>query len=409
MSQTAIAPAASPQRFEFDLTQPEPIPETGIQRAIELMRTGRLFRYAEVGEGSTNDAAELEVGFADLIGRRYAVGVNSCGASLFVALRACGVQAGDPVLVNGFTLAPVPGAIHHAGALPVLVEITEDLTIDFDDLKQKARASGAKVLLLSHMRGHVADMDKLRTFCDGLGLLLIEDCAHTLGASWNEQPTGSFGAVGCFSTQTFKHINSGEGGVIVTDDDEIAARSILHSGSYMLFEQHRARPSLEVFEPLRGQVPNYSLRMTGLAAALALPQLDLLPERAARMNTLYRELEALLRGIQRVRVIERPAQEQYVGSSLQFALPDLTPDQIATAVSIADDLGLHVKWFGEPQMVGFTSRPEQWDYVGEARHLPRTEAILSRLCDLRIPPAMAPEHCRIAADIIRHAVATATA
>lgn len=397
---------SAPAPFDFDLTQPDPIPEAGIARATELMRSGRLFRYTEFGDEEVNDAAELEVRFAELVGRRYAVGVNSCGGAIFVALRACGVQPGDKVLFNGYTLAPVPGAVHHAGAEPVLVEITDDLTIDLADLRLKAQRSGARTLLLSHMRGHLADLDAVAALCDELGIQLIEDCAHTLGARWAGRPTGTFGRAGCFSAQTFKHLNSGEGGFVVTDDDEVAARAILHSGSYMLYEQHRARPPMSVFEPLRGLVPNYSLRMTALAAALILPQLDLLPERVEAMNRLYLELETLIGDIPHVQVCRRAAPEEYVGSSFQFALPDLTTEQIARVVQVTGSYGLPVKWYGEPAMRGFTSRPAQWDYIDQ--ELPRTEAILTRLCDLRVPPSMQLQHCRRAADIIGFAVHEAT-
>jgi dTDP-4-amino-4,6-dideoxygalactose transaminase len=394
-----------PPRFDFDTTSPDPIPEAGIARANELMRSGRLFRYTEVAEGEVNDAAEIEVRFAELLGRRYAVAVNSCGGALFVALRACGIGPGDKVLMNGYTLAPAPGAVHHAGAELVLVEITDRLTIDLEDLRRKADASGAKTLLLSHMRGHFADLEAVSSLCDELGITLIEDCAHTLGARWNGRPTGTFGKVGCFSAQTFKHINSGEGGFVVTDDDEVAARAILHSGSYMLYEQHRARPPMSAFEPLRGRIANYSLRMSALEAAVATPQLELLPERVEKMNVLYQELERLFREIPEVRVIERAPHEEYVGSSFQFSFPDLTSEQISAVVRTAAEHGLHAKWFGNPRMQGFTSRPGQWEYVAPDQWLPRTEAILAKLCDIRVPAAMQLSHCRAAADVIRFAVA----
>ena len=348
-----------------------------------------------MAEGEVNDAAELEVRFAELLGRRYAVAVNSCGGAMFLALRACGVGPGDKVLMNGYTLAPVPGAVRHAGAEPVLVEITDRLVIDLDDLRRQAESSGAKTLLLSHMRGHFADLEAVSGLCDDLGVTLIEDCAHTLGATWNGRPTGTFGVAGCFSAQTFKHINCGEGGFVVTDDDEVAARAILHSGSYMLYEQHRARPPMSVFEPLKGHIANYSLRMSALEAAVVTPQLDLLPQRVQQMNELYRRLERLFREIPRVRVVERMPHEQYVGSSFQFSLPDLTPEQISAVVRAAGDHGLHVKWFGEPQMKGFTSRPSQWEYLETGRPVPRTEAILMTLCDIRVPPAMQPRHCQL--------------
>ena len=140
------------------------------------------------------------------------------------ALRALQVGPGDPVLSNAFTLAPVPGAIASVGARPVFVEVTEDLTIDLAHLERQAVESGAKVLLLSHMRGHVCDMEALMALCDRLRITVIEDCAHTMGATWRGIPSGRHGRIGCYSMQTYKHINSGEGGFLITDDPEVAAR-----------------------------------------------------------------------------------------------------------------------------------------------------------------------------------------
>lgn len=395
---------ATPERFTFNLAQADPIPQSGIDRANILMESGQLFRYGELDDHGTNDAADLETGFARLIGRRYAVAVNSCGSAMYLALRASGVQPGSKVLMNGYTLAPVPGAIDHAGAVPAFVEVSEDLTIDLDDLRHKARLTGARTLLLSHMRGHVPDMEAVVATCRELGLSLIEDCAHTLGAKWDGRPTGQFGVVGCFSTQSFKHINSGEGGVLVTDDDEIAARAILHSGSYMLYEQHQARPPLQVLERFRAHVPNYSLRMSALAAATALPQLTLLPQRVEKMNRLYRTLANEMTSIPEVRLIKRPKKEQFVGSSFQFALPHLNADQISTVVATANQFGLHLKWFGERTMQGFTSRPEQWEWAKTATQLPQTERILAILCELRLPPSMPIGQCRLASSIIRFSI-----
>ena len=130
-----------------------------------------------------------------------------------MALKAAGIKPGDAVLSNCFTLAPVPGAIAHAQARPVLVDVADDYTFDLDDLDRKAAASGAKTLLLSHMRGHIYDMDRLTEICLRHGVQVIEDCAHTMGALWRGKATGIWGRAGCFSLQSYKHANSGEGGL----------------------------------------------------------------------------------------------------------------------------------------------------------------------------------------------------
>jgi len=267
--------------IELDFTSPPPIPAAGVERVNELLMSGRLFRYGETG-ASEIDVAELETAFARLVGRRYCITFNSCGAALAASLMAVGVGPGTPVLMNAFTLAPVPGAIVHAGGDPVFVGVTPDYEIDLQDLRAAAARSGSRFLMLSHMRGHITDMDRLMEMVADLNLTVIEDCAHTMGAGWGGRPSGTFGAVGCFSTQTFKHVNSGEGGLLVTDDEDVAARAILLSGSYMLYAQHGTAPPPEAIERHRYTTPNLSMRMSALAAAVARPQrglaLTTLPE-----------------------------------------------------------------------------------------------------------------------------------
>ncbi len=234
------------------------------------MRSGRLHRYGEQGSG-VPEPSLLEQEYAAYVGSRYCVAVSSCGAAMFLALKALGVKPGDQVLTSSFTLAPVPGAIAHAGAQPVLVETTADYTTDLTDLEHKAATSGARVFLLSHMRGHITDLHAVRAICDRHGVALVEDCAHTMGARWDGRLTGTWGRIGCYSSQTYKHINSGEGGLLVTDDDDLAAQVILMSGCYMMYDQHILRPAPEVFERWRYVTPNFSMRMSNLAAALLRP------------------------------------------------------------------------------------------------------------------------------------------
>ena len=132
----------------------------------------------------------------------------------------------------------MPGAIAAVGAKTVLVECTPDLVLDLDHLEQQIRSSGSRLLLLSHMRGHLVDMDDLCARLKRHSVALIEDCAHTMGASFNGRKSGSHGVMACFSTQTYKHINSGEGGLLTSDNEEMMARAIILSGSYMLYERH---------------------------------------------------------------------------------------------------------------------------------------------------------------------------
>ena len=311
-----------------------------------------------------------------------------------------GCSPGDAVLTNGFTLAPVPGAIAAMGARPVFVEVTEDLVLDFADLERKAALSGARVLMLSHMRGHVCDMAALMRLCDRLGIKVIEDCAHTMGATWDGVASGRHGVVGCYSMQTYKHVNAGEGGFLISDDADVMARAILLSGSYMLYGKHLAAPGPEAFEAVRMVTPNVSGRMDNLRAAILRPQLKVLAERVARWAERYGALEAGLRDVPGLRLIDRPDQERFVGSSFQFLLPGWSQARIGLFLTRTLARGVELKWFGADQPVAFTSRYQHWGYA-EAQSLPQTDRILGGLIDMRVPLTFSVEDCALIARIIR--------
>ncbi|MDB5666066.1 MAG: aminotransferase [Cypionkella sp.] len=385
--------------FRGSFTQQEPIPEAGIEAAIAVLRHGRLHRY-NTAPGEVAEAVLLEEEFAALMGAKYCLAVASGGYALGCALRAVGVVAGDAVLTNAFTLAPVPGAIASVGARPVFVEVTEQLVLDFGDLAAKAISSGAKVLMLSHMRGHLCDMEALVALCDRLGVMIIEDCAHTMGAAWKGVASGRSGLIGCYSMQTYKHINSGEGGFLISDDAEVMARAVLLSGSYMLYGRHRAAPDAAAFEAVRMQVPNVSGRMDNLRAAILRPQLGLLADRVARWGERYRALEAGLRGVPGLRLVERPVEETYVGSSFQFLLPGWSSARVGALLGRVLARGVELKWFGAADPVAFTSRYQHWGYA-EPQSLPQTDRILAGLVDMRVPLTFSVEDCAQIARIIR--------
>ncbi|MCP4627543.1 MAG: aminotransferase class I/II-fold pyridoxal phosphate-dependent enzyme [bacterium] len=396
----------SPETIKFtkEFTRQEPIPDAGIQRAIELMQSGRLHRY-NTSAGGMAEVSLLEQEYAAYVGARYCLGLSSCGSAIYVALKSVGIVPGDKVLCNAFTLAPVPGAIENAGATPVFVEITKDYVTDLADLEQKASQSAAKYFLLSHMRGHIVDMDQVVEICRRLNILLIEDSAHTVGCRWGDGFTGTFGRVGCYSSQTYKHMNSGEGGLLVTDDEDVMAKAILYSGSYMLYEHHLSRPPLEVFEQYKKLIPNFSLRMSNLVAALIRPQLAGLDRQCRRWNRRYDLLEAELTGIDHIRIPKRPAREGYVGSSLQFTLTGIDLPAVKTFIETCAERGVEIKWFGAEEPVGFTSSWESWQYVKSCQSLPRTRKTLDFMCDFRIPLTFTMEDCKTLAAVIKQVAA----
>ncbi|MEM7292917.1 MAG: DegT/DnrJ/EryC1/StrS aminotransferase family protein [Pseudomonadota bacterium] len=397
--------------FEKSFTQQEAIPDAGIEAAVAVLRHGRLHRY-NVADGETGETALLESEFAHYMDMPYCLACASGGYAIHIALRSVGVTKGDRVLTNAFTLSPVPGAINNAGAEAVLVDSGADYKIDIDDLRLAAEESDAKFFLISHMRGHIADMDRIVALCEEKNIVLIEDCAHTMGAHWRGKKSGSFGKVACFSTQTYKHINSGEGGLLVTDDADVIKRAIIYSGSYMLYGNHDAAPQANDFDDMRLGTPNYSGRMDNLRAAILRPQLRQLDAQCRRWNVLYDVLDARLRAMQHVEIPQRPTDESFVGSSIQFSLPGFSEQKVVGFVDACAERGVSIKWFGSAQPHGYTSRHDSWLYMRNTRTLDKTTQVLSTLCDMRVPLTFTTDDCEVIADVIGEAldvVATSSA
>ncbi|MAW52154.1 MAG: aminotransferase [Geminicoccus sp.] len=384
------------KQFEKSFTQQEAIPAQGIKDAVAILESGRIHRY-NTGPGELAETSLLEQEYADYQRARFCLAVTSGGQAMQIALRAAGLRPGDKILANAYTLAPVPGAIHACGGVPVFVEIGQDWLTDITDLRAKAASSGAKFFMLSHMRGHIADMDAILAICEEFGITLVEDCAHTMGAKWQGKRSGNFGRVACFSTQTYKHMNSGEGGFLTTDDEELAARAVILSGSYMLYERHGAAPGDEVFRRIRLDTPNCSARLDNLRATILRAQLTQLDANCERWNARYQALEEGLRGRTGVEVVERLQCEAYVGSSFQFhaRVPD-----IPALVAACGARGVELKWFGGAEPVAFTSRYDSWQYFGTVDPLPKTLETLATTVDLRVPLTFSVEDCSDIAEII---------
>lgn len=208
----------------------EPIPHEARAEIDALLASGDLFRYTASAEQPA-PVTLLEEEFANLMGARFALALNSCSSAIFLSLKALGVQPGDRVLIPAFTFAAVPSAVVHAGAVPVLVEVGDNYRIDIDDFAAKL-GTDIRAVVISHMRGHTSDMDAIMALTDAAGIPVVEDAAHSLGTTWGGRNIGTIGKVGCFSFQSYKLVNGGEGGVLITDDEEVIARAVVMSGAY---------------------------------------------------------------------------------------------------------------------------------------------------------------------------------
>ncbi len=373
-STLALAPIKAP-----DVYQAEPIPAAARVEIERLLQTGDLFRYT-AAEGAP--VARLEAEFATFLGARYALAVSSCSAALFLALKALDLPRDARVLIPAFTFAAVPSAVLHADCVPVLVEVGETLRLDLDDFHAKLDDTISAVLI-SHMRGHTSDMDAIMAACDAKGIPVIEDAAHSLGTVWSGRNIGTIGRIGCFSFQSYKMVNAGEGGMFVTDDPELAARAVIMSGAYE--HNWKKHPGLQnSFHHWQNKLPLYNLRMQNLSAAVIRPQI---PEIAARVAAGRRGHDRVAARLSQRRWFAVPPalpQEERAPDSLQFMLRGFESDDSARAFQAAAARhGVSVQVFGlsKDNARAFWN----WQFLGELPDLPKTRAMLMRACDLRLP------------------------
>jgi len=189
----------------------------------DVLDTGVLFRYGFDGVRKGHwKAKTFESELAKRVGAGYCHLCSSGTAALCIALAACGIGAGDEVVVPPFTFIATIEAVLSAGAIPVFSEIDETLCLDPESIESVV-TSRTKAVMPVHMCGAMAHIDEIRSFCDQKGLVLLEDACQSLGATFNGKSLGTFGQAGCFSFDPVKTITCGEGGAVVTDDKEIYA------------------------------------------------------------------------------------------------------------------------------------------------------------------------------------------
>jgi dTDP-4-amino-4,6-dideoxygalactose transaminase len=356
----------------------EPIPEAARAEIDRLLLSGDLFRYTAPADAPV---ALLEAEFAELLGSRYALAVSSCSAALFLSLKALDLPKGAKVLIPAFTFAAVPSSVVHAECEPVLVEVGENYRVDMEDFA--AKLPTAQAVMISHMRGHTSDMDAIMALCDAAGVPVIEDAAHSLGTVWGGRNIGTIGRVGCFSFQSYKLVNAGEGGIMVTDDPEIAARAIIMSGAYE--SNWKKHPGLtNSCAHWQNKLPLYNLRMQNLSAAVIRPQLPLVAERVAKGRAGHDRVAALLNASAHLHVPEALGPEERAPDSIQFNLTGDWTDQDALGFQAAAKArGVSVQVFGLSE--GNARAFWNWQFLGAVPDLPKTRAMLMRACDVRLP------------------------
>jgi 8-amino-3,8-dideoxy-alpha-D-manno-octulosonate transaminase len=189
------------------------------EAAARVIRSHNVFRYYGVG-GGPHEAEEFEREFAAQLGAKHALCLNAGSSALICGLIGAGVRPGDEVIVPAYTWNATANAVVAARAVPILAEVDDSLTLDPADVRRKITPT-TKALLPVHMRGAPAEMDELAAIASEHGLVVIEDVCQAAGASYRGQRLGTFGDSGAYSLQFNKIITTGEGGVMITDRDDV--------------------------------------------------------------------------------------------------------------------------------------------------------------------------------------------
>jgi dTDP-4-amino-4,6-dideoxygalactose transaminase len=387
----------TPQTLAPDVHQSEPIPEAARSEIERLLTSGDLFRYT-APEGAP--VALLEQEFADLLGARYALAVASCSAALFLSLKALDLPRGAKVLIPAFTFAAVPSAVVHADCVPVLVEVGDNYRVDMADFA--AKLDDAQAVMISHMRGHTSDMDAIMALCDARDIPVVEDAAHSLGTKWHGKNIGTIGKIGCFSFQSYKLVNAGEGGILVTDDPELAARCVIMSGAYE--SNWKKHPGMQNSYMLwQNKLPLYNMRMQNLSAAVIRPQLPEVAGRVAKGRAGHDRVADQLNTSTFLTVPPALPPEQRAPDSIQFNLAGEWTDAEALRFQAeAKKRGVTVQVFGLTE--GNARAFWNWEFLGPQPELPQTRAMLMRACDVRLPTRLTEAELDYIANAVLSAV-----
>lgn len=324
---------------------------------------------------------QFENEFAAYLGAKYAVATTSGTTALEVALRSLGIGNGDKVLTTPFSFIASTNAILYAGAAPVFADILPDaFTIDPDAVEAALRADPTiKALLIVHLFGQACDMDRIMALVDRYKLILIEDCAQAHGAAWNGKPVGTFGDAGCFSFYPTKNMTTGEGGMVVTNREDLRDTAKLLINHGMKIRYHH-------------DIIGYNYRMTNIAGAIGLCQLKRLPEFNARRRANAAELNRRIANPRVVAPFVVPGSD-HCFHQYSVLIEDGLRDEF-TAFLSANEVGFGVFYpFTIPEQRCYASFGFRTDY-------PVSDRIKTQIVSLPVHPGLTSDEIAVVARVV---------
>jgi 8-amino-3,8-dideoxy-alpha-D-manno-octulosonate transaminase len=383
---------------------------------MEVLDNKYLFRYYGP-QDHPSKVRELEVQWAEKMGVKYALAVNSCTSALISSMVALGVGPGAEVIVPGYTFFASCASIVGAKAIPVIAEVDKSLTLDPADVEKKIN-DRTKAIIAVHMRGMPCKMDELMAISKKYKVPIIEDVAQACGGSYKGQRLGSFGEINAFSLQYHKIITSGEGGIVTTNDALLNDRAMAYHDTAACW-----RPDRFGLPRYEGEVfPGVNFRMSELHGAVALAQLGKLDRLLGMMRANKARIKSQIAGIDGLEFREVNDEKGDTAICLVFFLPDeATTRKFAPALKAEGvdagcifDKGVpdwHVYAHWKMIMDKVTATPEGCPYTcsyykGPTPNYspdmnPNTLSILGKTIHIDIPAQMTEQDCDMIATAIQ--------
>ncbi len=367
------------------------------KEVLDVLETGVLHRYGfDAARKGHWKAKTFEAEFASRAGAKYCLLVSSGTTALSTALAANGIGAGDEVIIPPFTFVATFEAVLWAGAVPIFAEIDHTLCLDPASVKEKI-SPRTKAVIPVHMCGSMARIDEIKRLCDEKGLVLIEDVAQSVGGTFNGKALGTFGHMGSFSFDPVKTITCGEGGAIITDDEELYLRADYHADHG---HDHVADDRGLDDHPILGN----NFRISELHAAVGLAQLRKLDLILEKQRSHKKVIKEALKSIPQVSFREIPDENGDTATFLTYFMPTASAARETVQGLAQAGIGGCFYWYDN-----------KWHYIRKWDHfkalksaaklpiqlldnlpdyekieLPQSDEILSRAVCMLIPLSLTP-------------------
>jgi 8-amino-3,8-dideoxy-alpha-D-manno-octulosonate transaminase len=360
--------------------------EQEIASVTEVLREQSLFRYHSARTASRVDA--FESALCEAFGCRYALTVSSGTAALRTSLAALGVGPGDEVIVPAFTFIATVSAVVAIGADAVFAEVDDSLTLDPEDVTDKVSECTAAVIPV-HLENVACDIDAIRGCAAFASVPVLEDAAQAIGVTYKGRYAGTLGALGACSLQQSKNITTGEGGVVLTDDEDLYVRAArFHDQGGQFVTQYRGERGPERGEPFMGD----NLRMTEIGGAIGLVQLQRLPSLLRAMRANHDRVRDAIGGVEGLQPRRLPDRHGIGGSSLTWFAPDATTARAVVAALRAEGAPAAQMYDGRPVYANPAVRTRRGADLARDR-CPRTEDLVERSVTIGVGPAFTEEDC----------------